>query len=69
MPSFAALFASLLFGSIGLVAFRLGKVKTQVVPMVIGVLLMVFPYFVSQTWQIYLVGALLCGAWYGLRDY
>jgi hypothetical protein len=67
MPSPAALFASLLFGLIGLVAFRHGKRHNEITPMVVGALLMVFPYFVSATWQIYLVGSLLCGAWYGLR--
>ena len=59
MPSPSALFASLLFGVIGFVAFRYGKKNAVFVPMLLGIVLMVFPYFVSETWMIYAVGCAL----------
>ena len=61
----AALFASLLFGAIGLGVFMYGKKMVLYKPMVIGfvLILMVYPYFVPQTWLIYTIGcALLLGA-------
>jgi hypothetical protein len=65
MPSGAALFGSLMFGVIGLAAFLYGKKSVLIVPMVLGVALMVFPYFVSDTWLLYAIGlALTAGCWY-----
>ncbi|MBI1398255.1 MAG: hypothetical protein GC151_19955 [Betaproteobacteria bacterium] len=64
LPSGGALFGAILFGSIGMGAFMYGKRGTLVPPMVLGIALMVFPYFVSNTWAIYAVGVLLCaGLW------
>jgi drug/metabolite transporter (DMT)-like permease len=37
--------------------------------MAIGLVLMVYPYFVSQTWLLYAIGAALCIGLYGLRDF
>ena len=68
MPSPAALFASLLFGLIGMVVFRHGKREVLIAPMLIGLALMLFPYLVTETWQIYAIGGLLCAAAYWLRD-
>jgi hypothetical protein len=68
MPTPAVLFAALIFGLIGLVAFNYGRKNTLFVPMVTGLGLMVFPYFVSQTWAVYLVGTSLCGVLYFWRD-
>lgn len=59
MPSPADLFASLLFGVIGLAAFVYGKKSALFVPMILGFVLMVYPYFVSQTWLIYAIGCAL----------
>jgi hypothetical protein len=65
MPSPAALFASLVFGVIGFAAFMYGKKHAVMVPMVLGIGLMVFPYFVPDAWMIWLVGGLLTAAiWY-----
>lgn len=68
MPSPAALFASLLFGVLGFAAFRYGKKQALLPPMGIGIALMVYPYFVSQTWLIYAIGCVLCGGLFVLRD-
>ena len=65
MPTPAALFASLIFGVVGIVAFQYGKKSALVVPMVLGIALMVYPYFVPDTWMIYAIGCALTGAvWY-----
>jgi hypothetical protein len=68
MPTPAILLAALVFGLIGLVAFNYGRKNTLFGPMVTGLALMVFPYFVSQTWAVYLVGTALCGVLYFWRD-
>ena len=68
MPSPAALFALILFGLIGTVAFMYGKRMQQWKTMVVGGALCLFPYFVSQTWLIYAVGCALCVALYLFRD-
>lgn len=49
----------LLFGSVGFGFFIYGKKQQAVVPLVCGVLLMVFPYFVSNTILIVLIGIAL----------
>ena len=43
-----ALLASLLVGSIGLVAFIYGKRQSRLPQLVVGLVLMVYPYFVSN---------------------
>jgi hypothetical protein len=68
MPEPALLFASLLFGLIGLLAFRFGKRNANWVQMSIGLALMIFPYFVSSLALNYLIGAALCLALYVWRS-
>ena len=69
MPSNpAALFGSLLFGAIGLGAFMYGKKMVRYKPMVIGFVLMAYPYFVPEVWLMYVIGCGLCLALYVLRD-
>lgn len=65
MPTPANLFAAIVFGLVGLVAFNYGRKNVLIAPMVTGLALMVFPYFVTATWAVYLTGAVLCAAlWY-----
>ena len=64
----AVLFASLLFGAVGFAAFSYGKNMAQWVPMVIGIALMVFPYFVDRLWLVYVVGCALCVGLYVFRE-
>jgi hypothetical protein len=64
----SALFGSLLFGAIGLGAFMYGKRMVLWKPMVMGVTLMAYPYFVPQTWLIYTIGCTLCLGLFVFRD-
>ena len=57
----------LLFGSIGLGYSIYGKKQRAAVPLVCGLALMVFPYFVSNTWVLVGVGAALMAVPYFLR--
>jgi hypothetical protein len=63
----AVLFWGLLFSSIGLGYFIYGKRQHAPVPLVCGLALMVFPYFVSSAWTVVLVGAGLMSIPYFLR--
>jgi hypothetical protein len=57
----------LLFGSIGLGYFIYGKKQKAVVPLVCGVALMVFPYFVSNALLLVGSGIVLAAIPYFLR--
>jgi hypothetical protein len=58
MPDFSApnLLAGLLFGSIGFVGFIYGKRMSRWKPMMIGLLLMAYSYFVQNTLAICGIG-------------
>jgi hypothetical protein len=60
MGNTSQLFWGLIFGSIGLGFFVYGRKQRAVIPLVCGVTLMVYPYFVSNTILMVLIGALLC---------
>jgi len=62
-----ALWWGLLFGSIGLGFFIYGKRQKAPVPLVCGLGLMVFPYFVSNHWLMVLIGAVLIAIPYLIR--
>jgi hypothetical protein len=57
----------LLFGSIGMGFFLYGKRQRAVVPLVCGIALMVFPYFVSNTILIVAIGVVLMAVPFFLR--
>ena len=63
----ASLWWGLLFGSIGLGYFMYGKRQGAPVPLLCGLGLMVFPYFVSNNWAMVLIGAGLAAIPYFLR--
>jgi len=68
MPTPANLFASIAYGIIGTGAFMYGKKTAGVRAMLIGVALMVYPWFVDATWALYTVGAALTAALFVFRD-
>jgi len=49
----------LLFGSVGLGFFIYGKKQKSVVPLVCGLVLMIFPYFISNTVLLVAIGVAL----------
>jgi hypothetical protein len=57
----------LLFGSIGLGFFIYGKKQRAVVPLVCGIVLILFPYFVSNVILLVGIGVLLAAIPYFLR--
>lgn len=62
LPSPAYIFGAILFGIVGYVAFRRGRKTALPVLTWTGVTLMLYPYAVSQTWLLWVVGVALC-AW------
>ena len=63
----APLLWGVLFSSIGLGYFIYGKRQGAPVPLLCGIGLMVFPYFVSNSWAMVLVGAALMAVPYFIR--
>ncbi len=57
----------LLFGSMGLGFFVYGKKQKAVVPMVCGLALMIFPYFISNTIVLVAIGTMLIAVPYFVR--
>ncbi|QDL35889.1 hypothetical protein [Rhodoferax sediminis] len=60
LPSPAYLFGAIVFGLVGLVAWRYGKKTQRPATQWLGVALMFYPYAISQTWLLYVVGMALC---------
>ena len=61
LPSPAYLIGAILFGIIGYVIFRRGRKTSTPALTWTGVALMLYPYLVSQTWLLWLLGAAMCG--------
>ena len=61
LPSPAYFAAAILFGVIGLVAWRHGKKHQRPTAKWLGLALMLYPYAIPETWLMILVGAALCG--------
>jgi hypothetical protein len=57
----------MLFGSIGLAFFIYGKRQRTVVPLICGLVLMIFPYFISNTVLLVVLGVVLVALPYFLR--
>jgi hypothetical protein len=55
----AALLWGVLFGSVGLGFFIYGKKQSRLVPLVCGLALMLYPYFISNVVALVLVGLAL----------
>jgi len=55
----SSLFLGLLFGSIGFGFFVYGKKQSTFVPLLCGMALMAVPYFISNPWLLFSVGAVL----------
>ena len=66
--NFANLIAGGIFNAIGLAAFIYGKKQSIVKPMLIGGVLMVYPYFITDTTLILVIGVILTSALFIFRD-
>ena len=49
----------LIFGVVGMAYFVYGKKQRAPIPLLVGILLMGFPYFISNTWAIGIIGSVL----------
>jgi len=67
MDDSASLLWGLLFGSIGLGFFIYGKKQHRTVPLLSGIALMVFPYFVTNSILTVLIGIVLTALPYFFR--
>jgi hypothetical protein len=63
----SALLWGLLFSSIGLALFIYGKKQRAVVPLICGLVLMIYPYFIPNTVAMVLIGVVLSAIPYFLR--
>ena len=61
------LFASLLWSSIGLGYFIYGRRQGKTIPLMCGVVLMVYPYFMPNTAVLVVIGAIFTAVPYFLR--
>ena len=68
LPTPGSLFGAIVVGAIGMGAFVFGKRRGLAKPMLIGVALMVYPYFISDGWLVFLIGAALCYLLYLFRE-
>ncbi len=65
MESTSQLVWGMLFGAIGMGFFVYGKRQKAIVPLVTGIALFIFPYFISDVYVLVLVGtALLALPWF-----
>jgi hypothetical protein len=63
-----ALLASLFLGCVGFVCFVYGKRQARLPQMLAGVVLSIYPYFVSNVWLMLGIGAAVIGAmWLAIR--
>ena len=67
LPSPAYLVGALLFGILGYAAYRFGKKLPDSTIKWLGIALMLYPYVISETWQLYAIGTALCAALVYLR--
>lgn len=57
--SFANIIGGILFGGVGFVVFAYGKKQLKFKLMSIGIVLMVYPYFIPNTFLLYSIGTIL----------
>ena len=69
LPTPTYLVGVLLFSVVGFAAYRYGKKAPFPTAKWLGIALMLYPYLISETWLLYLVGVGLCvGLYLSLRQ-
>ena len=66
--TFTNLFGALVFGSIGLVAFMIGKKRARFKMMITGIILMGYPYFIWNTIALYALGVVLTASLFVFKE-
>lgn len=66
--SLARIIAWIIFGAVGFGVFIYGKKERSFKPLLIGVALMGYPYFITNTFWLYAAGVGLCLLLYFWRD-
>ena len=61
LPSLAYIAGALIFGVFGWAAFRRGRKIEDSTMIWGGVVLMIYPYAISQTWQLWVIGIAVTG--------
>ena len=67
MSTEAYLFWGLVVGSVGVGYFMYGKKRPNLLALVCGLGLMIYPYFVSSTWSMIAIGVVLMAIPYFVR--
>jgi hypothetical protein len=67
MDNASVLIWGMIFGSIGLGFFIYGKKQQKIVPLITGIVLSVFPYFISNLYILIITGAVLVALPYFFR--
>lgn len=62
------LIGMIIFSGIGFIAFMYGKKNSEFQPMIVGIVLMVYPYFIRGTGILYLAGIALTALLYFWRE-
>jgi hypothetical protein len=63
-----SLFLSVLFGSVGVGYFIYGKKQKKIIPLLAGIALCAYPYFVSNLYAALALGALLVALPFLVRE-
>jgi hypothetical protein len=58
---------SVIFGGLGIGYFSYGKKQKAIVPLLVGIGLFIFPYFITTTYAMILVGVTLTAIPYFIR--
>ncbi len=66
--SLSKIIGCLVFNGVGFIAFFYGKKQGSFKPLLIGISLMAYPYFLTSTFWLYAVGVALCLLLYFWRD-
>ena len=67
MEGSSQLIWGMLFGAIGLGYFMYGRKQRAIVPLVTGISLFIFPYFISNIYMLVIVGSILVAIPYFVR--
>ncbi len=59
MPSVGVILWNVIFGVIGFAFFVYGKKQVAFVPLICGLILMIFPFFISNVYLLVGIGAVL----------